>query len=192
MKHYRWKPEGATEVTRDGINAVVYLSDKGPRPVAIGYRGKAAKHSFNYSFRDEARRAEYVEQFFANVKARQETVAARRGERKAFQTKLKVGDILYGSWGYDQTNVDFYEVVAVPGPQTVDLRELKQTRREIGSGGDKVKPATGPDRFVGETVYRKRVAPGFSGGDYVNSPAYGGLWKFEGEEKYATSFGWGH
>lgn len=38
---------------------------------------------------------------------------------------LKVGDILDASWGYDQTNVDFYEVVRVT-PGTVDLHELEQ------------------------------------------------------------------
>lgn len=27
------------------------------------------------------------------------------------EANLKIGDILYSSWGYDQTNIDFYEVV---------------------------------------------------------------------------------
>lgn len=26
---------------------------------------------------------------------------------------LKVGDIFYSSWGYDQTNIDFYKVLEI-------------------------------------------------------------------------------
>lgn len=184
MKHYRWRPEGATEVTREGISAVVYLSDKG-RPVAVGYRGRAAKPSFNYSFRDEARRAEYVEQFFANVKARQETVAARREARKAFQTKPQKGDILYGSWGYDQTNVDFFEVVEVVGTQTVKIRELAQKTTETGWLTGNAVPV--PGKYVGEPVL-KRVSAGYQGDDVVGSPKYGSLWRYDGRPKRWSSY----
>ena len=36
---------------------------------------------------------------------------------------LKVDDVLYSSWGYDQTNVDFYQVLKVT-PSGVYIREL--------------------------------------------------------------------
>ena len=36
---------------------------------------------------------------------------------------LVVGDILYNSWGWEQTNIDFYQVVESKG-QTVKLREI--------------------------------------------------------------------
>lgn len=36
----------------------------------------------------------------------------------------KVGDILNNSWGYDQTNVEFFEVVALAGKSMVELREI--------------------------------------------------------------------
>ena len=31
----------------------------------------------------------------------------------AFRESLRVGDILYSSWGWEQTNIDFYQVVAI-------------------------------------------------------------------------------
>lgn len=37
---------------------------------------------------------------------------------------FKVGDILVSSWGYDQTNIDFYEVLKVT-KSTVSIRELQ-------------------------------------------------------------------
>lgn len=38
---------------------------------------------------------------------------------------VHIGDIFYGSWGYEQTNVDFFQVVALKGKHTAVLREIK-------------------------------------------------------------------
>lgn len=47
-----------------------------------------------------------------------------RAEAKArFQNPYKVEDILHHSWGYDQTNCDFYQVVLVK-PASVILRKI--------------------------------------------------------------------
>lgn len=37
---------------------------------------------------------------------------------------VRVGDIFYSSWGYEQTNVNFYEVVALKGKKTAVIREI--------------------------------------------------------------------
>ena len=37
---------------------------------------------------------------------------------------VHVGDILYSSWGWEQTNIDFYQVVGLRGKHTLQLREL--------------------------------------------------------------------
>jgi len=40
---------------------------------------------------------------------------------------IKVGDHFVASWGYDQTNIDFYEVVGfTPSGKSVRLREVHQ------------------------------------------------------------------
>lgn len=36
-------------------------------------------------------------------------------------TKLEVNDILYASWGYEQTNIDFYKVKRLVGKTMVEL-----------------------------------------------------------------------
>jgi hypothetical protein len=48
---------------------------------------------------------------------------ARSEARKNIVNPFKVGDILYNSWGYEQTNIDWYQVVAVKG-KTVTLRPI--------------------------------------------------------------------
>ena len=37
---------------------------------------------------------------------------------------VKVGDIFSSSWGYDQTNVDFFQVIALVGESSVRVREV--------------------------------------------------------------------
>lgn len=37
---------------------------------------------------------------------------------------VKVGDIFKASWGYDDTNTDFFQVIALVGEQSVRVREV--------------------------------------------------------------------
>lgn len=58
---------------------------------------------------------------------------------------LEIGDVLYASWGYDQTNIQYYEVVKVT-PKTVSVLEI-DTALAADQGDDhthdKVVPAKG-------------------------------------------------
>lgn len=60
----------------------------------------------------------------------------------------KVGDVFYTSWGYDQTNVDFYEIVRVSASgKTAKARRIHSAIDREGVGSERVVAATGPDRF---------------------------------------------
>ena len=65
-----------------------------------------------------------AERFRRHDEAQEKAVAA-------FRESLRVGDILYSSWGWEQTNIDFYQVVAIRG-SAVDLRQLDQRTTEDG------------------------------------------------------------
>lgn len=43
-----------------------------------------------------------------------------------------VGDVLYSSWGYDQTNIDFYQVLKVTPSGVYIQRLLDETKSEPG------------------------------------------------------------
>ena len=40
------------------------------------------------------------------------------------QHDLKIGDMIYNMWGYDQTNIDYYQIIATTA-KTVSLRKVK-------------------------------------------------------------------
>ena len=69
---------------------------------------------------------------------------------------FKTGDILYSSWGYDQTNINFYEVIKATGSSTV-VRELES--RVVGYPGDDKLLVPVPGKFAGPPLRRKSPSP---------------------------------
>lgn len=47
------------------------------------------------------------------------------GSSRKFDFDVKVGDLFYCSWGYEQTNVDFFQVVALVGTKSVRVKEVR-------------------------------------------------------------------
>ena len=52
------------------------------------------------------------------------TAPAKTKEPKKNKYGVKVGDYFSASWGYDQTNVDFFQVIALVGESSVRVREV--------------------------------------------------------------------
>lgn len=77
---------------------------------------------------------------------RHDEAVARSSEE--FRRSLRVGDILYSSWGWEQTNIDFYQVIAIRG-SAIDLRQLDQRTTEDGYMCGTTVPL--PDVFKGKT-----------------------------------------
>lgn len=137
----------------DDIEAVCYTYQSAGKPCAMGFAGKQSKPAFRYSFRDETRRQEYINQFFDSQRQRKETIEKRREDRRKEGRGLEVGNVLKATWGYDQTNVDYYEVVALIGLRMVELRELKQMTIETGDMRGQCAPIKGD--YKGEAFRRQ-------------------------------------
>lgn len=66
---------------------------------------------------------------------------------------VKIGDIFRCSWGYEQTNVDYYVVVKVT-KKMVTLQEIgSEVTKECGWASCYVKPD--PTRIIGKPFRRK-------------------------------------
>ena len=63
-----------------------------------------------------------------------------------------MGHILCASWGYEQTNVDWYEVVRVT-TSSVEVRKIKGNI--ITDGGDRGQVVPMAGEFVGEPLLRR-------------------------------------
>lgn len=65
-----------------------------------------------------------------------------------------VGDVLESSWGYDQTNVDFYQVIAVTA-KSVRIREIGKRHVSSTRTQDMLVPMI--DAFAAEKASTRRV-----------------------------------
>tara|TARA_R100001530_G_scaffold28301_1_gene22389 strand:- start:1253 stop:1828 length:576 start_codon:yes stop_codon:yes gene_type:complete len=180
-------PKNSKEI-KNG-DAVAYTYSMDGNPVAMGFYGKTKKPVFHYRFKSPERMQEYIDKFFSDRKEhfvrKAEAKAKRESAGQEMANNAKVGDIYYSSWGYDQTNIDFYQIVAKKGKMSFMLQKIgSMISRHTDWGVDYVMP--NPKHTKGEPMLKRMTEYGFNLNSYSSAVPWGG------EEKSETSFGWGH
>ena len=148
------------------------VTEDSPLIIARVYNLKAKKEYnaliHNYRFRSLEHRDEWIAGILIAQADRDRIIQERKDARKNFVNPAKVGDILEASGGYDQTNVDYYQVTGLIGKKMVEIREIG-ARSVEGSTyahgmADEVKPAK--DSFKKDSEPLRRVVKGSSYKDY--------------------------
>lgn len=108
----RWIPKDSIPVEHpDGLGiAYVYRCGRGYGVIAYG--GKRNTSDSHYSYKTIEQAHEAIENWFARLAEHKQRVLDYRKASYAPHT-FKPGDIVTNSWGYDQTNVDWYRVTSV-------------------------------------------------------------------------------
>jgi hypothetical protein len=114
------------------------------------YNTKYPDHCF--IFKTEAQRAEWIEEQKAKAKQRQAEKQIYLAKIHEENNKFKPGAIVYESWGYEQTNVDFYQVVKV-SLSSVWLQPIGSRIRETGFMSGQAEPNRGEK--TGAVMVRK-------------------------------------
>jgi hypothetical protein len=145
----RYVPAGSVKVADKLSDAVAYLatSKQGVR-YAIAYCGNRVKPDWHFRFPTDAARERRVLQHFEQRRER----LARQKPKPAARVSY-VGQILRTCWGYDQTNVEFYQVTALIGDTMVEVREIAQARKETGWERHDCYPMH--DEFIDKPLRRK-------------------------------------
>ena len=155
------------------------------RPVLRTYRGESGKPVSYYYYVSETNRQEKIDSYKKSADNEEKRKAERKVARMNVVNPFQIGDILTSSWGYDQTNVDFYEVVGVTD-KSVKIEKIGSTTiSDHGVGGLSVVPNT--SWRVGK-VMTKRVRE--SG--YVSISSYAVASKWDGKPEYETHPMYGH
>lgn len=163
MKHVRFVPEGAQEERYDDLDAVLYryINQLG-RPSLLAYIGRRKKPSIFCYYHNEDEREKRVDIFINSLRDAEKAKAEQRRRLKEHKTSLKPGSILYTSWGWEQTNVDFYQVVKLPSDKTVVLKKIGRTfaddQQESGSSMSAMVVPT-PGNYLEEEEIKKRILP---------------------------------
>lgn len=150
-QEYRALFAGPNREIREVEGGEIYIATD--RTAAMAFAGKAIKPAWNYSFRSVEHMQKHIDEWAAGLKSHAAYVAERKAEAAAPHS-LKVGDVLHSSWGYDQTNNDYFQVTALVGKRMVEIRQIANDYRETGFLCGKSKPV--PGKFIGEPM-RKLV-----------------------------------
>jgi hypothetical protein len=181
----RFVPSGYTEYRRVG-NSVIYASED--HRSAIAYRGNAARSEWFYRFTSENSFLSTVTRFFQSIAEHEDRKEQRKKEKRDFITALKPGDILVTSWGYEQTNVDFYQVIEVTGKQTIVIREIQGTVTENGCYMQgSVMPR--PNEWARDSLLIKKRVQVFGGNEYVSMTGYSSAHKWDGKPMFCSWYG---
>jgi len=111
-------------------------------------------------------------------------IMVKEAQKKEHRHTLKKGDIIYNSWGYDQTNIDFFQVVKITKCFVV-LRPIHGNKSSDGPTSMTGKSSAVKNEFTSEQTTRHK-AVFWNGGNYIKFQ-YGGGSKWDGTPKrYST------
>ena len=147
---------------------------------AMGFSGKKSTPDFHFVFKTMDARNDYICKYENNIRAYNKAKEDRKDKRMA-PTTLKAGDILYASWGYEQTNIDFYEVTKVIGKRTVEIREI--ACEVIDPEFDRGHKIPVPGKFIGKP--EKKVV---RNGDTISITSYASAYRYDGSPKYFSTY----
>ena len=180
-------PKGSKEIKAAKTDAVAYINDyaDGTKYTAMVFGGKRSKYDKYYGFKTKEARDDYVIKYFTDQEnlalSKKKWAADKKAQAEKNQKSYQVGDILISSWGYDQTNVDYYQVIE----RTAKMATIQKIGKEYLDSGypseEKVMPVK--DAFVGKPKKKKVGTYGIN----LNSYATASLW--DGKPDYQTAYG---
>jgi hypothetical protein len=174
-----WVPEGTN------LSIWEWEDPKTGFPVAIVFKGKQSKPILYQKFRSDAQKRSALNEEIKGNRAWMEHKKKKQEERKSFSHGYKEGDFLYSSWGYEQTNVDFFQVIGLKG-KSIIIREVMP--REARSSRTQHYLVPWRNRWVRGSQPMKRTPRGPS----VKIDNVRRAWKWEGKPIRQTDSRFGH
>lgn len=126
---------------------------------ACGFTGNRSKPDFRYWFETKEQATAYIEKWAVLQIQKEIDKKQKKAEKKALASKLKqlvsIGDVFVASWGWEQTNIEYFKVVGFSGECTLKLVSIGSHRKEEAQAMCGTKT---PDvnREIGE-VFTKRA-----------------------------------
>lgn len=159
----RFRPVGQQPVAQDAKLAFEAYAWEVPDAYRVMvFAGRSIKPALNFRYPLDAdglaRRDARLRAFQEALAQKEAAKQAKRDAAAAWQHNLQVGDIFRASWGWEQTNQDYYEVVRLVGKRSVELRELKQQREHTGDMRGTCVPL--PGQFADDVAFLRRVSKG--------------------------------
>lgn len=133
--------------------------EEGPLFFCAVWSHRTKRPSEHIRFKHIEQRNAFVEKWTERLTLEHMRVQEMQQKMVAGIDSINVGDVLYDSWGYEQTNIDFYVVTRRNG-MSFWLRRLAATRDETGFMSGVTSPIIdspdGPEIYKRATIYGLR------------------------------------
>lgn len=193
--------QGITHTTQ-----VYYKDISAGNWIVLIFLGRAVKPTKHVRFATEEGRQQYVDNMLNNYQKRQERVKEAKEKRKAAQAEghgVKVGDIFVASWGYEQTNLNWYQVTKLVGKTMVEIREIADvvtstphfTYYEKAAIAGQFVEKSHLNNYQNNEPVRKRVSVNTWGDRKsvsINVFGFANAYPWDGKPKYETNSQFGH
>ena len=190
----RFIPNGFT-AEYETKDLVIYSDRKNMK--AISYKGKSNKPFWHFRFLKmsdmDSRINSTIESVLKEVEKKriESEKLAELKENYDIRNHLKIGDIINNSWGWEQSNEDFYQIVDFKGKTKIVCRELSQDYVETGFMSGKTKPIKDSFRNEDEKevlVLGSKASNYEQGYQILNSEKFYCFHLWDGREKYTSSY----
>ena len=171
--------------------AEVYTFQRGDELLAKVFGGRRSKPDFFFRFPSTERREQRIAQW---LEGQREAIKRRlqRSVERAAPHNFKPGQLFYISWGYDQTNVDYYMLTELRGKTQGYIVPIGSKTVRTATGADYVSPNPScrldyDTLLNGSGGWKRLRTDGWSiDGRYFARPCDADT------EKYQTAAGYGH
>lgn len=96
-------------------------------------------------------------------------------------TDFNIGDVLYASWGYEQTNYDFYQVVRKTEKKLIVKKIKSQYGKSVGFMANTVTPIK--NDFISDEIQIS-----FRSWGLTSTKIYGAICQYNGGEMVETHY----
>lgn len=160
------------------------LKDGKIYPHLYTWRGRQAKPFIRFYYRNEDSMNESIDRI---IETELEYANNKKQKKATVKPVFAVDDLFYMSWGYNQTNVNFYQVIDKPSAHFALIQEIHGTYTK------NCQVTAVPNSFKEKEPMRKKILMDNNGKPYINMKSYANAYPTEvGREHYETPAGCGH
>lgn len=128
------------------LSHAYYIKYVDDQPYLKVYVGRQKKPRVYTKFKSDKLMVQYIKDYSSRMDGYWD-------RRKPEERALEVGDILGASWGYEQTNVNYYKVIKLVGKTQVEVVEIGMISEPTGNMQGKCIPDDSQTK--GEVMRRK-------------------------------------
>ena len=149
-----YTPSGYHLIAKDERYGFEVWGQLQPKVVALAFGGKRQKPDWHFRFADQSRLQAKIEETLRGY-MQHETRKREQSAKRHAPHDVKPGDIFRCTWGYDQTNVEFFECTKVLSASYIEVCAIAADSEDTAFMQGNCVPMRGT--YCGEPM-RKKVS----------------------------------